>query len=204
MLPTSITDLISYFSKLSGIGEKTAQRYVFELLDWDEGSLEEFAQVIHNLKLNIKKCQNCGNITETDLCEICKDQTRDKRIICVVANVKELLAIEKTNSYNGIYYVLNGLISISNGVYPEDLAIENLVQKCVDDDIQEVILALNLNVEGETTALYISKRLEEYNITSSRLASGLPMGGNIEYADSLTLHKAFEGRKKYEIKGENE
>lgn len=197
MLPNSIKELITFFAKLPGIGEKTAQRYVFELLEWDEQTLEHFGNELNNLKKTIKKCQNCGNISENELCEICSDQARNKQLICVVANIKELLAIEKTEMYNGIYYVLGGLISMTNGVYPEDLEIERLIKRCEKENIEEVILALNLNMEGETTALYISKRLEEYKIASSRLASGLPMGGNIEYADNLTLLKAFEGRKKY-------
>lgn len=196
MLPHSFQELIFKLSKLSGVGEKTAQRYAFEILEWKEKELQEFSEIILNLKRNIQKCKQCNNLCESEVCDICSDASRDEKTICVVSSVKDLIAIEKTNQYFGKYYVLNGLISIHNGIYPEDLEIDLFVENCINQNVEEVILALNLNIDGETTALYISKKLEFKNIITSRIASGLPIGGNIEYADELTLYKALEGRKK--------
>lgn len=197
MLPQTIQSLINILMKLSGVGEKTAQRYAFEMLNWRDEELESMSETVGELHIKIKHCEKCGNLTESKYCDICSDTSRNDKLICVVGSVKDLIAIERTQQYNGIYHVLKGLISITNGVYPEDLEIDQLVDKCVENKVEEVILALNLNVDGETTALYIAKKLESKNIQSSRLASGLPMGGNIEFADQLTLLKAFEGRKRF-------
>lgn len=196
MLPQTLQQIISQLSKLSGVGEKTAQRYAFEILDWKEEDLIYFGELLLSLKKDIKKCIHCNNLSDENICHICSDIQRDSKTICVVSNVKDLIAIEKTNQYIGKYYVLKGLISIHNGIYPEDLEIDAFIEQCIKNGVKEVILALNLNIDGETTSLYISKKLEEQNIIATRIASGLPIGGNIEYADELTLLKAIEGRKK--------
>lgn len=198
MFPKQFQELIKYLSKLNGVGEKTAQRYAFEMLKWEVEDQITFSEVLKKLHVTIKKCQNCANFCEDKICDICADTTRNDKIICVVSNIKDLIAIEKTQQFDGKYYVLNGLISIQNGVYPEDLMIDEFVDRCEKNQVKEVILALNLNIDGETTSLYLAKRLHTKGIASSRIATGLPIGGNIEYADEMTLTNALIGRKKLE------
>lgn len=195
MFPNKVNELIVMFSNISGVGEKTAQRYIFDILKWEKENIEKFGKCVSDL-VNVKYCSQCGNFAEDHLCDICLDIDRNKKQICVVENIRDLLAIEKTNLYNGKYKVLNRLISVIDGVYPDDLDIDSFVQFCKDENIEEVIMALSLNVAGETTSLYISKKLDIEGIHVTRLASGIPMGSNVEYIDSLTLSQAFEGRKK--------
>lgn len=195
MLPKVIDDLTVLLSKFQGVGEKTALRYVFDMLNWNDEEIENISQTILRLKTEVKKCTQCNNLSANEQCVICCDSERECQKICVVENVRDLIAIENTKSYNGKYYVLEKLISIVNGIYPEDLNIDQFVEKCKKEKIEEVILALSLSVSGETTALYLMQKLTEQEIKVTRLASGISTGLSIEYADQITLMKAFEGRK---------
>lgn len=197
MYPKTFESLVECFRKLPGVGMKTAERYAFQLIEWDEESIQSFIQTLERVHSNIKKCQICGNLSEDDTCEVCKDTARNHDIICVVQSPKDVIAMEKTNEYYGLYHVLNGVISTSKGILPEDINIESLFDR-ITEDTKEIILATNPTVEGETTALYLSKLLEKYKVTVTRIAHGLPMGGHLDYADELTLIKAIEGRKKIE------
>lgn len=174
---------------------KSAERYAFDMLNYSEEDIDLFIQSLHDLKTNIKRCHICGNLSDGDTCEICKDKTRDQSMVCVVQSPKDVIAMEKTQEYNGTYHVLNGVISTSKGIMPEDINIATLMDR-INENVQEVIIATNPTVEGETTALYIAKRLESKNCNVTRIAHGLPMGGHLDYADELTLIKALEGRKK--------
>ena len=195
MYPKTFEALIECFRKLPGVGIKTAERYAFQTIEWDEESIQSFIQTLQRVHTNIKKCQTCGHLSEDDVCEICKDAVRNQGMICVVQSPKDVIAMEKTNEYHGLYHVLNGVISTSKGILPEDINIASLFDR-ITDDTKEIILATNPTVEGETTALYLSKLLEKYPVTVTRIAHGLPMGGHLDYADELTLIKAIEGRKK--------
>lgn len=188
-------DLIEAFRHLPGVGIKTAERYAFTALEWDEETLDAFIHALDALHGGIRKCSVCGNLSDDDKCMICRDDTRNPNVICVVQSPKDVIAMEKTKEYNGVYHVLNGVINTAKGVMPQDLNIKSLLDR-VNDDTEEVILATNPTVEGETTALYLAKLLETKNINVTRIAHGLPMGGHLDYADELTLIKAFEGRKK--------
>lgn len=194
MYPPIFEILIDNFRKLPGVGQKTAERYAFEFLKWNQDEIDDFINTCLEAKKNIKRCTVCGNLAEGDLCEICKDTERDSSIICVVEQVQDLIAMEKTEEYKGMYHVLNGVISPSKGILPENINIDSLLERC-NDTIKEVILATNPTVEGETTALYLSKLLEKKNIKITRIAHGIPMGGHLDYADELTLIKALENRK---------
>ena len=195
MYPSLFEELVENFRKLPGVGKKTAERYAFEFLKWNDDEIEDFISICKDSKMNIKPCTICGNLAEDDLCDICKDDIRDKSIICVVEQVQDLIAMEKTQEYQGVYHVLNGVISPSKGILPEDINIPSLLERC-DETINEVIIATNPTVEGETTALYLSKILEKKNVNATRIAHGIPMGGHLDYADELTLIKALENRKK--------
>ena len=195
MYPSLFEELVENFRKLPGVGKKTAERYAFEFLKWNEEEIEDFINICKDSKKNIKPCTLCGNLAEDDLCDICKDESRDKSVICVVEQVQDLIAMEKTQEYQGVYHVLNGVISPSKGILPEDINIPSLLKRC-DETTNEVIIATNPTVEGETTALYLSKILEKKNINATRIAHGIPMGGHLDYADELTLIKALENRKK--------
>ena len=195
MYPKKFEALIESYRKLPGVGIKTAERYAFETINWDEETLDEIIQSLIDVKEGLGKCKICGNLAEGDLCEVCKDETRDSHVICVVQSPKDVIAMEKTKEYPGVYHVLNGVISTSKGILPEDINIDTLIER-VNEDTKEVILATNPTVEGETTAMYLSKVLEKKNVTVTRIAHGLPMGGHLDYADELTLIKAIEGRKK--------
>lgn len=195
MYPGKFEDLIEAFRHLPGVGIKTAERYAFTALEWDEETLDAFIRALDALHGGIKKCSVCGNLSDDDKCMICRDDTRNPNVICVVQSPKDVIAMEKTKEYNGVYHVLNGVINTAKGVMPQDLNIKSLLDR-VNDDTEEVILATNPTVEGETTALYLAKLLETKNINVTRIAHGLPMGGHLDYADELTLIKAFEGRKK--------
>ncbi|MBQ1506760.1 MAG: recombination protein RecR [Erysipelotrichales bacterium] len=194
MYPKSILKLIEDFKSLPGVGAKTAERYALRILEKDEEEVEMFAEDLLNLKKKIRYCRICGNITEGEICDICADDSRNHAVICVVQEAKDIFALEKTG-YKGVYHVLNGAISPAKGILPDHINIPSLLDR-VDENVEEVILATNPTMEGETTALYLSKILKEKNTEVSRLAHGLPMGGNLDYADELTLIKAMEGRTK--------
>ena len=195
MYPKKFEALIESFRKLPGVGAKTAERYAFHVIEWDEETLDQVIESLTNIKDGLRKCAICGNLSEQEECEICKDHERDHSIICVVQSAKDVIAMEKTKEYQGVYHVLNGVISTSKGILPEDININGLLER-INEDTKEIIIATNPTVEGETTALYLSKLLEKYNVVVTRIAHGLPMGGHLDYADELTLIKAIEGRKK--------
>lgn len=196
MYPETFEKLINSLRKLPGVGSKSAERYAFHLLELSEQEIDEFIKSLQDMKLKLKKCSRCGNLAEEDLCEVCKDTSRDINTICIVQSAKDVIAIEKMNSYTGVYHVLHGVISTSKGVMPNDINIDSLIAR-INDSTKEVIIAINPTIEGETTALYLSKLLQKYNIEVTRLAHGLPMGGHLDYADELTLMKAMEGRSKF-------
>lgn len=191
MYPKSILKLIEDFKSLPGVGAKTAERYALRILEKDKEEVEMFAEDLLNLKRKIRYCKVCGNITESEVCGICADNGRNHEVVCVVQEAKDIFAIEKTG-YNGVYHVLNGAISPAKGILPDHINIPSLLERL--DGVREVILATNPTMEGETTALYLSKILKDKVPEVTRLAHGLPMGGNLDYADELTLIKAMEGR----------
>lgn len=191
----SVERLTEAFRKLPGVGHKSAEKMAYSVLEMSDENVREFSDALLNLKSSVHKCPHCGTYTEHDLCEICADKNRDKSKVIVVSYPKDVFGFEKLGTYDGMYHVLGGVLSAVNGVGVDDLNIASLIQRIKDDDIKEIILATNPTVEGETTALYLAKLLEKSNVKISRLAYGLPMGGHLEYADSLTLAKALEGRK---------
>ena len=196
MYPKKFLDLIEMFEKLPGVGSKTASRFAFGLLDRSD---EEIATYIDNLKSirDIKRCKTCGFLSDEEECLICKDHNRDKSTIMVLAYPQDVLAIERTENYKGLYHVLNGLISPSKGIYPEDINIDNLLKR-INENIKEVIIAVSPTMDGEMTALYLDKLLKERNVLVTRIAHGLPMGSSIDYADDLTIIKALSNRVKLE------
>lgn len=195
--PKSLEELIECFKLLPGIGEKNAERLSFAVLQFSEENSKKFSESIENVKTKIKKCSICNNYTEeSDICEVCSNESRDKSTICVVENVKDLILFEKSNAYKGMYHVLEGLISPLEGVNPEDIKINQLIKRIKDENIKEVILALNLSMEGETTSLYILKLLEGTGVSVTKIAAGIPVGADMEYLDSLTIQRALEGRNK--------
>ena len=183
-------------NKLPSVGKKSAERLAFAMLDMEEDDLKEFAEAVSNLKSSIHLCPICGNLTENEICPICEDESRDKTTIMVVSTPKDVLALEKAEGYRGLYHVLGGTISLSKGKGVADLRINELMQRLEGGVVKEVILATNPTVDGETTALYLAKLIEPLNITVTRIAYGLPMGGNLDYTDSLTITRAIEGRRK--------
>ncbi len=193
---TSIQNLIDSFSKLPGVGVKSAERMAYAVLNFEEDDRRAFADAIATLSSKIHKCPECGLYTENDeLCDICLDEERDHKIICVVSEVKDAYAIEKMNTFKGVYHILGGSINLAKGILAENLSIASLIRRIEENEVQEVILATSSTIEGETTSLYIAKLLEgKANVT--RIGYGLPMGSSLDYADPLTLSKAFEGRKK--------
>lgn len=193
----SLEELIQCFKLLPGIGEKNAERLAFSILKFDENQVLSFSQAIQNVHYKIKKCIICNNLTEDDnKCTICNDKARNNNIICVVENTKNLVMFEKANIFNGTYHVLEGLISPLEGINPEDIKINQLIERVKEKNIKEVILALNPSMEGETTSLYISKMLEGMNVIITKIAAGIPVGADMEYLDSITLQRALEGRNK--------
>lgn len=193
-----LAKLIEYFQKLPSIGPKTAQRLALHVIKMPENEVKNFANSLIEAKTKISYCENCFNMSCSSPCEICQDTTRNKKIICVVAETKDLMAIEKTNEYRGLYHVLQGLISPIDGIGPEDIRIKELLYRITNNDTQEVILALNPSVEGEATSLYLHKLIKPFNIKITRIAFGLPMGSELEYADEMTLTRAIEGRVEIE------
>lgn len=194
MYPKSFENLINTFEKLPGVGAKTAQRYAFGLLEKNDDEINEIVQNLVDIK-SIRKCKTCGFITDSDECLFCKDKLRDQSKIMVVANSQDVVAIEKTESYKGLYHVLNGLISSSKGIYPEDINIDGLLKR-INSTTKEIIIATSPTMDGEMTALYLDKVLKDKGILVTRLAHGLPMGANLDYADDLTLIKALDNRTK--------
>ena len=193
--PNSILKLIENFKRLPGVGEKSAERYAFSINELEKEDVLDFAESLNDVKNKIKKCSICNNITENDICDICSDINRDKKTICVVENIKNVFSFENLSVYNGLYFVLDGLISPIDGIGPEDLNIDKLIQRIKDEQIKEVILAINPSIEGETTLLYIQKLLESNDVIVTRIAHGIPLGADIEYIDPLTLEMALNDRK---------
>ncbi|EPN8467518.1 recombination mediator RecR [Listeria monocytogenes] len=193
--PEPITKLIDSFMKLPGIGPKSAARLAFYVLDMKEDDVLDFAKALVDAKRNLSFCSVCGYITDKDPCYICADTSRDRSVICVVQESKDVIAMEKMRDFHGLYHVLHGTISPMDGIGPEDINIPDLLKRLQDDTIEEVILATNPNVEGEATAMYISRLLKPSGIKVTRIAHGLPVGGDLEYADEVTLSKAMEGRR---------
>ena len=193
--PKTILNLIECFKKFPGIGEKTAERMALSTLDIEEDTLNLFAKSLKDAKTKINTCEKCGSLTEEDICEICKDESRDHTILCVVEECKNVILFEKIGSYRGMYHVLGGLISPLDGINPEDIHIDKLIDRIKKENIKEVILAIKPSIEGETTALYIRKTLEGKDVTVSKIAHGIPMGAEIDYIDPLTLEMAIEDRR---------
>ncbi|WP_096202859.1 recombination mediator RecR [Bacillus sp. FJAT-45350] len=193
--PEPIAKLMEGFMRLPGIGPKTASRLAFFVLDMKEDDVLDFAKALVNAKRNLTYCSQCHNITDTDPCRICDDTKRDQSIVCVVQDAKDVIAMEKMKEYYGLYHVLHGAISPMDGIGPEDIKIPELLKRLQDDKIQEVIIATNPNIEGEATAMYISRLVKPTGIKVTRIAHGLPVGGDLEYADEVTLSKAIEGRR---------
>lgn len=192
----SLERLEEALARLPSVGKRSAERMAYAMLNFSDEDLLEISDAIRELKLNIKKCRICGMITEEDECDICKDESRDDSILMIVSSPKDVFTIEKSGTYNGKYHVLNGEISINKGMQVDHLNIQSLLKRLDEGKTKEVILATNPTIDGETTALYLAKTLEPYNINVTRLAYGLQMGGNLEYVDPLTLSKALEGRHK--------
>ena len=191
----SIEKLIESSEKLPSIGHTTAARLAFYILNSSEEETKEFVDSIINAKKNLKYCSRCFNISDTDPCPICSNPKRDQTSICVVEDVRDIIAMEKTHEFNGTYHVLHGSISPMNGVGPDDIKIKELLSRLMDGQVKEVILATNPRVEGEATAMYISKLIKPLGIKVTRIAHGVPVGGDLEYTDEITLTKALEGRR---------
>lgn len=190
-----IQDLIDELGRLPGIGPKSAQRIAFYLLQTDDEQAKKLAEVLTEVKEKVRFCERCGNVAQEELCNICRDPRRSPEIICVVEESKDVQAIERTREFRGLYHVLGGAISPIDGIGPDNLRIKELVARLSDPSIKEVIIATDPNLEGEATATYLTRMLSPMGITISRLASGLPVGGDLEYADEITLGRAFEGRR---------
>ena len=191
----SIEKLIESFEKLPSIGHKTAVRLAFHMLDLSKEDTDEFINSIINAKAKLKYCSNCYNISDTDPCPICSSPKRDNSIICVVEDVRDIMAMERTHEFKGIYHVLHGTISPMNGIGPEDIKIKELLNRIGQNDIKEIIIATNPRVEGEATAIYLSKIIKPLGIKVTRIAHGIPVGGDLEYTDEATLSRALEGRR---------
>lgn len=196
MYPKSIQNVIEAFKYLPGIGDKTAERMAMHLLNLDKIQTDFLADSIKTMKDKIKRCKVCGNFTDEDECFVCTDPTREKKTLCVVENPKTIIAIEKLGVYRGIYHVLNGLISTLDGINPEDIRLDKLINRINNEKFNEIIIAVKPCLEGEMTALYINSVLKDTGISITRLASGIPMGADMEYVDAITLEKAFDNRKK--------
>ena len=195
MYPKTICNLIECYKKLPGIGEKTAERLALATMDLDEEVIAMFSNSLLDIKTKIKRCNICNNLTEEDTCLICKDKTRNHDVICVVEEPKNIITFEKTGAFNGLYHVLDGLISPLDGINPDDLNIDALIKRIDEENIKEVILALKSSIEGETTSLYISKKLENKGVIITKIAHGIPLGADMDYIDSLTISMALEDRK---------
>lgn len=191
----AISRLIDEFARLPGVGKKSAQRLAFHVINMDQGQAVNFAEAILDVKRKVRYCERCFNITDQDICDICNDQRRDHSIICVVESPRDLMAIENTKEFHGYYHVLHGVISPMEGIGPNEIKIRELILRLQNDETKELIIATNPSIEGEATAMYISKLLKGTDIAVTRLAHGIPVGGDLEYADEVTLAKAIEGRR---------
>lgn len=194
--PQALEDLIRELGKLPSIGRKTAERLTFYLLNQDAEQAEQLSEAISEVKRRIRHCKICYSFTEDEICPICSNPTRDQSMICVVSHPQELLKIEKTNEYNGLYHVLGGLISPINDISPEDLRIEPLMERLKDGEVKEVILALDPKVEGEATAMYLARKIRPLGVRTTQIAHGVPVGRDLEFADEVTLGRALRGRIK--------
>jgi len=192
--PKYLNNLIESLKSFPGIGSKSATRMAFQMLEMNPEQIKQITKSFEELNDSISYCKVCHNLSEGDLCPICQDSTRNDKVICIVSNYKDIYAIEKMNDFDGIYHVLNGDIAINKGITPDKLNIFSLLNR-INEDIEEIIIATNPTIEGETTALYLNKLLEEYSVKVTRIAHGLPIGANIDYIDELTMLKAFENRK---------
>lgn len=192
--PKAIATLIEHFQKFPSVGPKSAQRMAFHLLRMPVADVENFAKAIIEAKHNTHSCEICFNLSASTPCEICASNQRDRSVICVVSETKDLIAIEKTNEYKGLYHVLQGLISPIDGIGAEDIRIKELLNRLTNEEVKEIILALSPSVEGEATSLYLTKLIKPFGIKVSRIAFGLPIGADLEYADEMTIAKAIEGR----------
>ncbi len=193
--PEPIAKLIEGFMKLPGIGPKTAGRLAFFVLSMKEDDVLDLARSLVNAKRQLSHCSICYNMTDEDPCQICRDKTRNRSVICVVQDPKDVIAMERTKEYDGLYHVLHGAISPMDGIGPEDIKVPDLIKRLEDDEVEEIILATNPTVEGEATAMYISRLIKPIGLKVTRIAHGLPVGGDLEYADEVTLSKALEGRR---------
>ena len=194
----SLQNLSEQFGRLNGVGRKSALRMAFSLLDWTEEEVQAFAGAILDAKRKIHLCPVCQNLTDQELCAICADENRDRSVICVVTDVRAVMAMERVREYRGVYHVLHGLISPMNGVTPDKLKIRELLERVGHGDVAEVIVATDPNVEGEATAMYLSRLLKPLGVRVTRLAYGVPVGGDLEYADAVTLFRALQGRRDVE------
>ncbi|AMM31218.1 recombination mediator RecR [Sinomonas atrocyanea] len=195
MYEGAVQDLIDELGRLPGIGPKSAQRLAFHILEADAEDMKRLAAAIVGVKERVKFCQICGNVSEQDTCAICRDPRRDPSVICVVEESKDVLAVERTRAYRGRYHVLGGAINPIAGIGPDQLRIRELLTRLNDEQVTEIILATNPNLEGEATSTYLARMLKSIGVKVTRLASGLPVGGDLEYADEVTLGRAFEGRR---------
>ena len=193
--PKQLEILINELSKLPGVGEKSAQRLAFHILDKDEKQVEALAESMLNAKRQLRHCSICGNLTDSDPCKICSDPGRRNDLICVVETPRDLMAMERIRDYNGTYHVLHGVISPMEGIGPEDINLKSLIKRLQNTDCEEVIIATNPTIQGEATAMYISRLLKPAGIKVSRIAHGVPVGSDLEFADEVTLLKSFEGRR---------
>lgn len=191
----SLQVLAEQFARLQGVGRKSAMRMAFSVLELDEDAAKKFADAIIDAKTKIHKCPVCGNLTDKDVCYVCSDLSRDTGVICVVEDVKALMSIEKVREYKGVYHVLHGTISPVNGITPDKIGIKSLIERVGENDVKEVIVATNPTQDGEVTAMYISKYLKPLGVKVTRLAYGIPVGSDLEYADEITLGRAIEGRR---------
>ena len=186
---------VNEFSRLPGIGRKTALRLLLHLLRQEESDVENFTTAVAELRKGVKYCHVCHNISDSDICPICSNPQRDRKTICVVENIQDVMAIERTGQYHGLYHVLGGIISPMDGIGPDDIRIKELIARVRQGGVKEIIIATNPNIEGEATAMYISRLLKDSGIKVTRIAHGIPVGGDLEYADEVTLLKAIEGRR---------
>jgi recombination protein RecR len=195
MYEGAIQDLIDELGRLPGVGPKSAQRIAFHILATDSTEVDRLANILKRVKADVKFCRICGNVAEADECRVCRDPRRDAAVICVVEEPKDVVAIERTREFRGRYHVLGGAISPIDGIGPDDLRVRELLQRLSDGTVTELILATDPNLEGEATATYLARLIKPMGVTVSRLASGLPVGGDLEYADEVTLGRAFSGRR---------
>lgn len=191
----SLQRLAEQFGRLQGVGRKSAMRMAFSVLEFDDETVEEFARTLVDAKQRIHKCPVCGNFTDKDVCSVCSDLSRDRSVICVVEDVKAVMSIEKVREFRGVYHVLHGVISPMNGITPDKIRFKELIERVGEGEVSEVIIATNPTPDGEVTAMYISKYLKPLGVKVTRLAYGVPVGSDLEYADEVTLGRAIEGRR---------